>query len=89
MLKRMKLCLFDLEGALIDWRFWGVFNQCIDKAIRTLDDGINGKNKRDLLEEFNSYIYNRDDYKNIDVVAIPKRKRKTKISYCTKIRYLK
>lgn len=43
---------------------------------------------RDLLEEFNSYIYNRDDYKNIDV-AIPKEKKNQKISYCTKIRYLK
>lgn len=81
--KNGKLCLFDLEGALIDWNFEGVFNQCIDKAIKILDDGINGKNKRDLLEEFNSYIYNRDDYKNIDVV-IPKEKKNQKISYCTK-----
>lgn len=81
--KNGKLCLFDLEGALIDWNFEGVFNQCIDKAIKILDDGINGKNKRDLLEEFNSYIYNRDDYKNIDV-AIPKEKKNQKISYCTK-----
>lgn len=50
-----KLCLFDLEGALIDQDFFGLLSQCIHKAITLLSDGLNEKNKIDLIHEFSSY----------------------------------
>ena len=50
-----KLCLFDLEGALIDQDFLGLLGQCIHKAITLLSDGLNEKNKIDLIHEFSSY----------------------------------
>ena len=50
-----KLCLFDLEGTLIDQDFFGLLGQCIHKAITLLCDGLNEKNKIDLIHEFSSY----------------------------------
>ena len=50
-----KICLFDLEGALIDWDFEGLLKQCVRQAISILQDGFSEKNKLDLMTEFNAY----------------------------------
>jgi molybdopterin/thiamine biosynthesis adenylyltransferase len=50
-----KLCLFDLEGVLIDKNFEGLLYQTIDRATSTLKDGFNETNKVDFIEEFEQY----------------------------------
>ena len=50
-----KLCLYDLEGILIDVDFAGLVQQCVHQAIKIISDGINGTNKLDFIKEFNSY----------------------------------
>lgn len=50
-----KLCLYELEGALIDWNLCGVLNNCIMRAVSVIEDGLMGRNQIDLLNEFNSY----------------------------------
>ena len=50
-----KLCLFDLEGSLIDADFEGIINQCIDRAIDIITKGLNGSNKEDFINEFSLY----------------------------------
>lgn len=50
-----KLCLFDLEGTLIVQDFFGLLDQCVQQAIKLLSDGLNGKNRIDLIHEFSSY----------------------------------
>ncbi len=50
-----KICLFDLEGVIIDVDFEGLLTQSINKAIEILSDGISGKNHHDFVREFTSY----------------------------------
>lgn len=50
-----KLCLFELEGALIDADLYGLLNQCIEQAIMILTDGLNKNNEEDFITEFSSY----------------------------------
>ncbi len=50
-----KICLFDLEGTIIDQDFFGLLGQCIHQVITLLADGLNGHNKIDLINEFSSY----------------------------------
>ena len=50
-----KICLFDLEGALIDYQFEGLLNQCVYQAYTIIDDGISGRNKKDFIREFDAY----------------------------------
>ncbi len=50
-----KLCLFDLEGILIDKNFEGLLNQTIDRLNNTLMDGIKEVNIKDFIEEFELY----------------------------------
>ena len=50
-----KICLFDLEGALIDYQFEGLLNQCVFQAYNIIDDGISGRNKKDFIREFDAY----------------------------------
>lgn len=50
-----KLCLYDLEGALIDTDLCGLLNQCIERSILVLSDGLSGKNKEDFIKEFSLY----------------------------------
>lgn len=50
-----KLCLFELEGVLIDSDLCGLLNQCIGRAIMILTDGLNKSNEEDFIREFSSY----------------------------------
>lgn len=50
-----KLCLFELEGVLIDDDLCGLLNQCIERAIMILTDGLNKSNEEDFIREFSSY----------------------------------
>ena len=50
-----ELCLFNLEGVLIDKNFTGLLNQTIERLVKTLEDGLNGLNKKDFIDEFEEY----------------------------------
>lgn len=50
-----KLCLFDLEGILIDIDLAGILNATIERAIKILNEGILGDNSIDFINEFESY----------------------------------
>lgn len=56
-----KLCLYDLEGILIDVDFAGLVQQCVHQAIKIISDGINNINKLDFIKEFNSYWFQLPD----------------------------
>lgn len=50
-----ELCLFDLEGVLIDKNFIGLLSQTIDRLCITLEAGLFGLNKKDFIDEFEEY----------------------------------
>lgn len=79
--KKGKLCLFDLEGAIIYPKFEGLFNQCIIKAKELIEDGISGKNKEDFIKEFDSYFALLSDI-SIAHVSLPTEKKDTNIKFC-------
>lgn len=49
------LCLFDLEGVLIDKNFEGLLYQTLRRVNKTLLDGINESNRIDFIQEFEEY----------------------------------
>lgn len=49
------LCLFDLEGVLIDKNFEGLLKQTLFRVRKTISDGLNERNKIDFIEEFELY----------------------------------
>lgn len=53
--KNGKICLYDMEAALVAPQFDGVLVQCVHQAINIIRSGISGDNKTDFIEEFNSY----------------------------------
>ena len=64
-----KLCLFDLEGVLIDVDFAGLMQQCVLQAIKIISDGINETNKLDFIKEFNLYWLQLPDIKSVKFAA--------------------
>lgn len=50
-----KICLFELEGSLIDQNLCGIISQSIDRAIQIIADGLLGTNKVEFINEFDSY----------------------------------
>lgn len=54
--KNGKVCLFQLEGILIERNLIGILVNCIERMRKVLIDGINKKNKYDFIDEFASYI---------------------------------
>lgn len=75
-----KICLFDLEGVLIDQNLCGLLNQCIERAIYIIIEGLLGKNRNDFLEEFDLYWCQLSEIKNMKL-CIPKEKRTQRIYY--------
>lgn len=53
--KKGKICLYELEGILIDWNLHGILLQCIRQAKKIIFEGLEGKNKLDFIEEFDLY----------------------------------
>ena len=76
-----KLCLFNLEGTLIDANFKGLFNQCVNKAREVIHDGVNGKNKDDFIAEFDSYFALLPNLR-FARVSMPKDKSSQQIKVC-------
>lgn len=77
---RGKLCLFDLEGVLIDDNFAGLLNQCIERAILIISDGLNKKNQSDFIKEFDAYWSKLQNYRIIKCV-LPNINMTQKIKY--------
>ncbi|KOY65397.1 ThiF family adenylyltransferase [Clostridium sporogenes] len=49
------ICLFDLEGVLIEVNFEGLLNQTLQRVKQVLYDGLFYLNKEDFIEEFEQY----------------------------------
>ena len=75
-----KLCLYDLEGILVDTDFEGLLNTCIDRAIKIIYEGINRINEEDFVKEFSSY-WNKIKGGRFAKIVIPMNKKTSKISY--------
>ena len=76
-----KLCLYDLEGSIIEKNLLGILNQCILRAQSIIEEGISKENWNDFLEEFDSYILCLPEWKRVKAV-IPNLESSKKISYC-------
>lgn len=51
-----QVCVFDGDAVHVDWRRPGeIAMECIIKARRTLEQGLNGENLADFEEEFSAY----------------------------------
>lgn len=50
-----KVCLFELEGILIDQNLCGILSQSLDRASKIIEDGLSNKNKEEFIDEFDSY----------------------------------
>ena len=50
-----KLCLYDLEGIIINVNFEGLIYESLKRAKKILYDGINKRNLLDFINEFESY----------------------------------
>lgn len=53
--KKGKICLFELEGILIDPNLYGIISQALDRAGHIIMDGLAGTNKEEFIKEFDSY----------------------------------
>ena len=84
--KNGKICLFDLEGVLIDLDFKGLFSQCISRAIDILETGLYGdkeKNCQEFVREFSSYWRYLPSCRTMKC-AIPENHQTQVIKFCTK-----
>ena len=50
-----KICLFDMEGVLIDQNLCGIILQSIKRAKKIISKGLSGANKEDFINEFDLY----------------------------------
>ena len=50
-----KLCLFDLEGVLVDLNFQGLLSQCVERAVEILEAGLYEDTDEEFVREFSSY----------------------------------
>lgn len=50
-----KICLFELEGILIDQNLYGIISQSLDRASKIIEEGFAGTNKEEFINEFDSY----------------------------------
>lgn len=51
-----KICLFDVEGCLIDKNLGGIIVQSLFRAKDILEKGFSGENSDDFIEEFELYL---------------------------------
>lgn len=76
-----KLCLFELEGVLIDHNFSGLLLQCIERAKNILEKGLYFNNDREFVREFSSY-WEKQPKVRIMKCAIPKTHKTQPIMFC-------
>lgn len=50
-----KICLFELEGILIDQNLYGIISVSLDRASKIITEGLSSKNQEELISEFDSY----------------------------------
>lgn len=79
--REKKLCLFDLEGVIIEENIIGILKQCIRRAKELLISGLSQDNWNDFLYEFDSYIACLPNCKILKVV-MPDNKKTQKMYYC-------
>ena len=53
--RKGKICLFDLEGVLIDQNLQGILIESLVRAKDILENGFLGTNAEDFLDEFELY----------------------------------
>ncbi len=58
-----KLCLYQLEGILIEKNLIGILRNCLQRMKEILTSGIDKKNIEDFVNEFNSYVILSKDVK--------------------------
>lgn len=76
-----KLCLFDLEGILIDINFEGIINQCVHRAKSILEAGFSSSNKSEFVKEFSSYWIYQNPLRNMKF-AVPETHKTQLIKFC-------
>lgn len=80
-----KICLYDLEGVLIDTQFDGLLRQCFRQAADVLSTGLSGDNRNDFIAEFDAYWQKNPDCGTVRF-AVPEEKKSTRIYYEYKMR---
>ncbi len=75
-----KICIYDLEGVLIDTQFAGLLRQCFRQATEVLSDGLSGNNWNDFIAEYDAY-WGRLPCCGIVRFAVPDEKKSTRIYY--------
>ncbi len=76
-----KICLFDLEGILIDLNFEGLLEQCVQRAYNILQHGFYENNDHEFAREFASY-WSYQKPKRYMKFAIPKNHKSQLMKYC-------
>lgn len=76
-----KICLFDLEGVLIDHNFSGLIEQCVQRAKTILEEGLYSDSSEDFIKEFSAY-WRYIKPNRCMRFAIPKNHRTQLIKYC-------
>ena len=76
-----KLCLFDLEGVLIDQNFEGLLEQCIRRAKEILEKGFYSNNDSEFAREFSSY-WSYQTPKRYMKFVVPENHKTQLIKYC-------
>lgn len=76
-----KICLYDLEGVLIDYNFEGLLNQCIQRALTIVEKGIYEDNTAEFIREFSSY-WSYQATKRYMKFALPENHESQILKYC-------
>lgn len=75
-----KLCLFELEGCLIDDDFEGVLQELIERAKQVVLDGLNKRNFEDFIKEFELYWFQQENLGAAKIIC-PNEKKTTILKY--------
>ncbi|MFR9146717.1 MAG: ThiF family adenylyltransferase [Mediterraneibacter sp.] len=79
-----KLCLFDLEGVLIEPNLSGIITQCVERAINILYSGLYENTDEEFVREFSSYWSYLPNLINMKI-SIPTRKESQILKYLWKV----
>lgn len=75
-----KLCLFDLEGLLIEPDLYGIVAQCVERAIKILYSGFYEDIYEEFVREFSSYWSYLPDLVNMKI-SIPDKRESQILKY--------